>query len=537
MVGTNGGWILHSAGAGWVRRGGSSNPIREIWGASAEQLFAISSGQSRYASEPSSTDSLLAFDGRRWKPLHALTDSALSVSYRAGHTLDDGTVILAGSVCYARGCRPLLLQRPPGALAWREIPLQGMARLRLENVWGDDPEDFYVGALDRRAVDSVEWAGTVRCSLGTPCLVHIVHGQAEPVAELAGRRPLGMARLGSQLHVLFADGTLWARVGRRWVLESELPDLQLRDISANKTLGISAIGVDGTVIGLSRFGAPLVPVDTTDDLVRVYRRIVALDTAMVLLAESGEVFSSGCRPGARWIKTGEPVEFHCGHPFERVDRRDRRHINDIAVSEDGELIAVGDQALVTSWKGSRMRLPGLPPLARAESLVRVVAAPGLPTTALGQRLILEDSGGDTWAVRASLLPSDVGRGTDLAVTKDGALVVIKGELVDHWRLMLYPRTSPPRAVLDGVGRPPRLHVLPDGRIVLAHAHPDDRRLGGWLTVLASPLDTVGSLVELPNKMDAYALDDDGERLYVAGSGLQFAIAKLDSLPRTGERQH
>ena len=66
-------------------------------------------------------------------------------------------------------------------------------------------------------------------------------------------------------------------------------------------------------------------------------------------------------------------------------------------------------------------------------------------------------------------------------------------------------------------------------MVLAHSYPADRTFGGWLTVLSSTYDSPGVRVDLPIKMDAYGLADDGKNLYVAGSGLQIARIPLDSL--------
>jgi tRNA A-37 threonylcarbamoyl transferase component Bud32 len=518
VIGTDSGWFLHGNDGQWLRRNGGSAPISHIWGAPGEPFYAIGSFGSHHAS-----DSLLTFDGHRWKQVDIRPDTALRASYRAGRSLDDGSVLVAGSVCDSMHCRPLLLRLLPHDSTWREVPLPGMAALRLYDVWGDDHEDFYLGGA---SAFPAQPDGVV-CGLGMTCLVHMVRGRAKPELEVSGRRPVGMARLRNRMYVLFGDGTLWRYAGREFQYETEVPGLELRDVSANAVLGVSAVGTDGSVFGLLQAGTSYAAVDTASPA-QLYRRLIVLDTAVALLNESGEVFSSHCVVNGTTLK-GAPFWIECARPLERLKSPDRRHINDIAVSEDGTLVGVGDQGLVASWISPHVTTAHLPAAIDKERLIRVVARPGLPLIALGEHVILEGSQAGQWKVQRKLLDQEVGRATDLTVTQDGVLVVSADPLPGHWRLTLYGPASSTRTILEDVGMPPRIRALPDGRIVLAHSYPADRTFGGWLTVLSSTHDSTGVRVDLPIKMDAYGLADDGKNLYVAGSGLQIARISLDSL--------
>jgi hypothetical protein len=328
------------------------------------------------------------------------------------------------------------------------------------------------------------------------------------------------------------DGVLWANREGQWRAIAEYPYSGMTAVAADSQVRpVAAIG------GMLLFGQgrDLEAARFTD--VGVVQRIALLGPRLAVLGEGSRL---GLYENGRAIRQGPAPAFE----WHNVPLKAKGFvgIRDIAFRDDGVLVGVGDGGLAVSLTGTDLKVQELPASVRQDTLLRVVQGERGGLSALGKHAVIRfDPGAGQWVLDRRLagiygspwserrIGGDVFGSRDMAALPGGKLVIA---VTGHTGVFDSVSDSLPAIELSAhENLTPRLHVLRDGRLIAAYGVRGDPALGGWLQVWKPPIErNQWARVELSRRMDVYDLADDGEYLYVAGSGWAVLKIPLDSLP-------
>jgi hypothetical protein len=276
------------------------------------------------------------------------------------------------------------------------------------------------------------------------------------------------------------------------------------------------------------------------------QRIVLRDSTFVTLNDSSDLSTEvRCRRRLD-AETFRPTD--CPLPFGQITAPGL--LNDVALLSDGRLLGVGESGLVVSWTAEEMREESVPAPIGRDTLLRVEASSDGDAWIFGQLTLSRyDAASKSWVLLDSIAPleGDDARpsrgvplrskeGSDLAAFRDCAVVAthsqIAGARVTLWKESNWTILS------QKTGATAAVHFLPDGRLVVGYA-PEDPQLHGWLEVWPNEFGTEHEPepVELPRATDIFDMDDDGEYLYVVGSGWFAMRIPIESLPFADDVGH
>ena len=215
-----------------------------------------------------------------------------------------------------------------------------------------------------------------------------------------------------------------------------------------------------------------------------------------------------------------------------VEQPASARIQDIASLPAGQFLAVGEDGLIQRWVNDRWRLETPPPGSVQDTLMRIVIGPDARPVVFGRRSEVVFGEDGQWQP----LSPELAVRNELATFEDATALpngtyaaVARSPVVGDYLYVLEDGVA--RQAYTGARQRLAVHGLPDGRLVVAVAHADDPAVGGWLEIWAPPYrERQGELVTLPRTVDPYGLADDGEFLFVAGSGWTAMKIPLDSLP-------
>jgi hypothetical protein len=528
---------------GWVREPtGTAGQIRQMWGRTVERRYAIPWGP---------RDSVLVHDGLNWRLADVFPErSQETPEYFTGATLDDGTTVLLGEACDGNArCQPFILQQDAWGGAWKQMRIPSGSGIpgvqqrdtsricdpdwfSFTGVHGNTRDDYYVAGDWLRCDPAEPMRMSAGCPPSQPCLWQVTEEGLRPVENLLGRFVVGMVSMRGDDYAFTDDATLWRRVASEWRVVSQVPGLPVRFVAASPR-------VVGRLTG-ERFTFEPGRADTVSPLfvspeagvppgVRASqppRRLTIRDSTMVMLTADGVPFVSRCRMTPDLLERVRAPRLDC-LPWQELPTAGP--VLSVAVLDDGTVIGVGGGGLVVAWRDGRATREVIPAAAAGDRLWAVVAPDDGRVTAVGVRAILERDLTGVWTL-VRRLPESLGGGRHFAVTSGGEFVVA----TDVIRLWDRSADTLAASVLDpattSLLEPAALLILPDGRLVVGYATPQEPTLGGRLVVWGLPLeDNRWREVELPLRIDVTDLGDDGEYLYVVGRGGALTVP-LDSLP-------
>lgn len=330
---------------------GSNATFGDVFGRGYTDLWAIGTFATNTV-----TDSLFRRQRGGWSVQDPRRGREGLATYDNGTLLDDGSVVVLGSLCKERDCTREAFVLPSGDSSWSEISLSKERGFRAKMVAGPSKEDFYVlGSIGHMVQNDLsERQILVHVAGGVPVSDSI--GGGVDVASLLMYRGAPLA--------LRDDGTFWARKLGKWEASGlAVPPVKVGGGTALPSNAYLALDGEGQIrprAGVLMNGdrqplTSIVAVSKSHKADQAGQEIVTL----FALTRQGRLRSGGCHqigwdPGVleAAVEQGvQPPWFDCRlRPPDSRDASTAGHLDNgvyrqVVPAESGHVLVIGDSAM------------------------------------------------------------------------------------------------------------------------------------------------------------------------------------------------